>query len=459
MKYTKTEKTFLGDIYTPVSLYLKIRQKFHQALLLESSDYSSKEDSHSFICFDALESFILDEQSLHIVQGNSRVKKDMKAIDIPESMQEFLRGIQTDDSQRLDAVFGYSSYESVEHFENIKLNENKDDDAIAIMRYDFYRFVISFDHFYESIKIVEYIPEGEGSQIDDIFRLLRHEHTPEFGFELNGEERSNISDEVFKNYVDDAKSHLKRGDIFQIVLSRSFTTPYTGDDFQVYRSLRSINPSPYLYYFNYGSYKIFGSSPEAQIVIKNSKAEIHPIAGTLRRSGNYEDDMKKAEILRNDPKENAEHVMLVDLARNDLGRHGKNVEVSKYKEVQYFSHVVHLCSVVEAELKDKVNSFRVFADTFPAGTLSGAPKYKAMQLIDKYEKTKRGFYGGAIGILGLNGDVNHAILIRSFLAKNRQLRYQAGAGIVIDSNAESELQEVNNKLAALKKAIKLATQN
>ena len=452
MNYKKIHKQILADFYTPVSLFMRVRQKYHQALLLESSDYSSREDSQSFICFDALEGIILENGTLIHSSGESRKVLDLNTTKLVTRINDFKDSIKIQGRDE-SYIFGFSAYETVRYYEDIKLNECKKGDDTPDLRFDFYRFILKFDHFFETLAIIEHIPEGDSSQIKSIEQLINYQHTPAFDFRLETEETSNISGDDFKQNIRTVKDHLKRGDIFQLVLSRSFEIGYKGDVFNVYRSLRSVNPSPYLYFFDYGSYKIFGSSPEAQIVINNRLAEIHPIAGTVRRSGNYDEDMRNAESLSKDPKENAEHVMLVDLARNDLSIHSQKVRVKKYKEVQFFSHVIHLTSVVEGELKSEHDAVDVFADTFPAGTLSGAPKYKAMQIIDNLESTKRGFYGGAIGMMGLNGDINMAILIRSFLASNNTLRYQAGAGIVIDSNEESELQEVNNKLAALKKAI------
>ena len=241
-----------------------------------------------------------------------------------------------------------------------------------------------------------------------------------------------------------------------MVLSRRFSQDFKGDEFNVYRALRSINPSPYLFYYDYSTYRIFGSSPEAQMVVHEGIAEIHPIAGTFRRTGDDIKDQELAIKLLEDPKENAEHIMLVDLARNDLSKNCHEVKVTNYKEVQFFSHVIHLVSKVTGAINAGVSGYQIFADTFPAGTLSGAPKYRALQLIDEYEPTTRSFYGGGLGMIKLNGDLNHAIIIRSFLSKNNKLYYQAGAGIVIDSNPESELQEVHNKLAALKKALEMS---
>jgi anthranilate synthase component 1 len=306
--------------------------------------------------------------------------------------------------------------------------------------------------------LIENLFNGETSSMNDVLTLLNNRNFASYNFLLKGEEQSPLTDDEYLKMVTEGKKHCYRGNTFQIVLSRRFSQAFAGDDFKAYRALRSINPSPYLFYFDFGSYRIFGSSPEAHLVIKKNKAYIDPIAGTFRRTGDDEKDLLLAEQLRQDPKENAEHVMLVDLARNDLARNTKNVKLEIFKEIQYYSHVIHMVSRVSGELQPGTNVFKLFADTFPAGTLSGAPKIKAIELIDQIEPHPRGFYGGCIGYIGLNGEFDQAITIRSFLSKNNTLYYQAGAGIVAKSVEESELQEVNNKLAALKQALELAAQ-
>jgi len=324
------------------------------------------------------------------------------------------------------------------------------------MQYSLFRIVIVINHFNNELFIILNSKESNEPDFEEIDVLLNNNENPAFNFNTLGKETSSTDDDEYKELVKKAKYHCQRGDVFQLVLSKRFSQEFSGDDFNVYRALRSINPSPYLFYFDYGGFRIFGSSPEAQLIINKGKAQIHPIAGTYRRTGDDETDRLAALELLEDPKENSEHVMLVDLARNDLSRNTKKVHVETYKEIQYFSHVIHLVSKVEGELDEESKSMRIYADTFPAGTLSGAPKYKALELIDKYEKENRSFYGGAIGFFKLNGELNHAILIRSFLSMNNTLYFQAGAGIVIDSNEENELQEVRNKSEALRKAIKMA---
>ncbi|MDF1698722.1 MAG: anthranilate synthase component I family protein [Saprospiraceae bacterium] len=459
MKIKTIYKTLLSDLTTPVSLFLKLRETFAEVMLLESSDYSSKENSLSFICFDSLATL---EVKQHVIVKNDFASVGAEQTELKDVVQEvsqFVESFSIDapaEIQPFLGLFGYTSFDAIKYFETIQLDDQKEGYSTPDIRYDLFRNIIVFDHFYGKMMVIENIPEAHESRMEKVLTLINKQDHQAFTFSTEGEEHKNMTDQNFMDNVTQSKSFCQRGDVFQIVPSRRFAQEFKGDEFNVYRSLRSINPSPYLFYFDYGSYKIFGSSPEAQMVIKKNIAEIHPIAGTFRRTGNVEKDIESAKALSEDPKENAEHTMLVDLARNDLSKNTTNVHVEKYKEVQYFSHVIHLTSVVKGTLKEGVKPYQIFADTFPAGTLSGAPKYRAMELIDDLEPTSRGFYGGGIGMLGFNGDINHAIMIRSFLSYEGKLHYQAGAGIVIDSQEEKELQEVNNKLAALKKALQMA---
>lgn len=455
-------KKLLADTTTPVSIYLRLRDVFPNSLLLESSDYHSRENNMSYVCCDPIAGIMVDKGELvkYYPDKSSERQTEFNLTDeVFNFRKTFTSNADTDLKFIADGLFGYFTHEAVEYFEDIKLK--KIDDAekeIPVFQYHIYRYIIAIDHFKNQLHIIknESDFEAEENGLDKIEYLIQNKNFPEYSFKINGEESSNQTDEEFIALVEKMKTHIFRGDVFQIVPSRGFKTPFLGDEFNVYRALRSINPSPYLFYFDYGSFKIFGSSPEAQLTIKNREATIYPIAGTFKRSGNDAQDQIIAEQLEKDPKESAEHVMLVDLARNDLSRHCENVSVKAYKEVQFYSHLIHLVSKVSGTLKEGVNPFKIVADTFPAGTLSGAPKYRAMELIDAYEKTKRSFYSGAIGFMGFNGEFNHAIMIRSFLSKRNLLHYQAGAGIVADSNPQSELNEVNSKIAALRNAIKQA---
>jgi len=462
-KLTTTHKKLLADTTTPVSIYLRLRDVFPNSLLLESSDYHSRENSMSYVCCEPIAGLVLNDGELKkSYPDGSKQTSAVGTFELANEIEAFLSAFEVEQQPLKmisNGLFGYFTHEAVEFFETIKLKTVTDDTRkIPVMQYHIYKYIIAIDHFKNELYIFQncYGDKCEDEGLQKVEFLIKNKNFPEYQFESNGPESSNLTDQEFMDMVEKMKKHIYRGDVFQIVPSRAFSKPFLGDEFNVYRSLRSINPSPYLFYFDYGNFRIFGSSPEAQITIKNRVASIFPIAGTIKRTGDDENDVEQARKLENDPKESAEHVMLVDLARNDLSRHCENVQVRAFKEVQYYSHLIHLVSHVNGKLKDGVSSFKIVADTFPAGTLSGAPKYRAMEIIDENEKSKRSFYSGAIGFLGFNGDFNHAIMIRSFLSKNNVLHYQAGAGIVADSVAVSELNEVNNKIAALRKALEMA---
>ena len=453
-------KQILADTITPVSIYLKIRDKFPNSLLLESSDYHANDNSFSYICCNPISSIKIENETIFksFPDGTSEKIEINNQTNIPNEIQQFTSQFKSESNDFKfinNGLFGYISYDAVRYFEKIEISKKENDLKIPDIYYAVYQNIIAINHFKNEAYIFCHSLTNENN-INEIEQLLQRRNLPAYSFSKNDDKKSNLTDDDFKKNVALAKKHCHRGDVFQLVLSRRFTQGFKGDEFNVYRALRSINPSPYLFFFDYGDFKIMGSSPEAQLVIKNRKAEIHPIAGTFKRTGNDEQDAILAKELSEDQKENAEHVMLVDLARNDLSRQSHHVKVEKYREVQFFSHVIHLVSKVTGQIHDNSSTMKVVADTFPAGTLSGAPKYKAMELIEKYENTNRNFYGGAIGFMDFEGNFNHAIMIRTFLSKNHQLHYQAGAGIVANSDEESELQEVYNKLAALDKALELA---
>jgi anthranilate synthase component 1 len=448
----------VSDLTTPVSVFLKLREHFSDIVLLESSDYSGESDSLSYIAFESLytmkkssESYIFEDK----INGTIECDVAFDAVSAMDLCLKYTSQLKDSDYCGYLGWFGYTSFDMTGEFENLPV-KIQEDSEVPLWRYDFFRYVLVFDHFYESLYMIECFPESGESGLRNILSIISRQDHQTYAFKTQNDIQSNMTDTEFMKMVDIAKSHCQRGDVFQMVLSRSFKQTYSGDEFQVYRALRSINPSPYLFYFDYSSYKIFGSSPETQLTTKNGIAEIHPIAGTYRRTGNDLQDARAASDLANDPKENAEHTMLVDLARNDLSKSCRDVTVVQYKEIQYFSHVIHLVSRVQGQIKEKVKPYQVFADTFPAGTLSGAPKRKALQLIHKYETQNRMMYGGGLGIVKLNGDIQHAIIIRSFFCHHNTLHWQAGAGIVISSLPENENQEVYHKLGALRKAIEKA---
>ena len=454
----------VADLITPVSIYLKIRDQYPNAILLESSDYHGNRNSMTYICFEMISVIRASKGNVQITfPGGEKESIEIKnKYTLPETLSAFIKSFvvnKRDDQNGMNTngIFGYTTYDAVRYFEDIKLeNPLSPECEIPDIQYSLYRFILAINHFNNKMYLLENIPDGDVSRMEEVRILLTNRKIGTFSFNPVNKENSNITDAEYMEMVSLGKKHCNIGDVFQIVLSRQFHQHFKGDEFNVYRALRSINPSPYLFYFDYGGFKLFGSSPEAQLVIENGTARINPIAGTFKRTGDDKKDRQLAIDLTNDRKENAEHVMLVDLARNDLSRNSEKVSVKTFREVQYYSHVIHLVSEVTGELREGINPVKVYGDSFPAGTLSGAPKYKAMQLIDKYENRNRGYYGGALGYIGFDGSINHAIMIRSFLSKDNILYYQAGAGIVADSVEENELKEVNNKLGALKQAVEMA---
>ncbi len=477
-------KKILSDVYTPVGIYLRLRDRFRDTILLESADNTSPENSYSFIGINAIGGIeIRNFKVIELKYPNHNPEKT--EIDsntkVPELLWNFMQQFEVNDLDDANAkiaqgLFGYCTYDAVQFFETIQLKSSKQSEKhqknfgaykasptngdvegiIPLMRYRLYQYVIAINHFKDEMYLCENIIHNLNSEFDLIESLITSKNVPAYPFKIKSTETANMSDDDYKKMVEKGIASCFRGDVFQIVLSRRYKQKFIGDEFNVYRALRSVNPSPYLFYFDYGDYKLFGSSPESQLIIKNGKAVVHPIAGTFKRTGNDEKDKVLTEELLKDVKENAEHTMLVDLARNDLSRCCDDVVVHYFRQVHFYSHVIHLVSEVCGNIRLNANPFNLLALTFPQGTLSGAPKFKAMQLIDEYEPTIRGYYAGCIGFMGFDGSCNQAIMIRTFLSKENTLHYQAGAGIVAASKSESELQEVSNKLGALKKAIEIA---
>ena len=461
IKLNVNVRRYLADTMTPVTLYLKVRDQFTDPVLLESNDFGDVENCFSFIGLDSIANITVQNRKIYTwIKGQGKEETPVEDVNtVPQAMKAFVGQFNPENKgvyKGFNGFFGHTSFDGVQYFDTLQFDPEKRKTDIPDIRYTLYRFVIAINHFKDELFLLENRFDGEASELDRVETIIQSHKFAVHDFRLVGGEQSNLTDQEFMDLVTAGKKHCQLGDVFQIVFSRQFSQAFRGDDFNVYRVLRSINPSPYLFYFDYGSYKIFGSSPEAQMVIRNGVASVNPIAGTYRRTGDNEEDEQKAIELSKDPKENAEHIMLVDLARNDLGRHASNVQVRNLKEIQFFSHVIHLVSKVTGDLGPKTNPIQVFGDTFPAGTLSGAPKYKAIELIDHYENQNRSFYGGALGFIDFSGEMNQAIVIRSFMSKDNTLYYQAGAGIVAASVEEKELQEVNNKLGALTKALKEA---
>ena len=452
-----------ADLLTPVSLYLACRDRFTDPVLLESNETRHNEHYYSILGLETLASYrVRDGVQYTLRPDGAGAQEPVTTVEsVSEGLSAFVASFRFTGEQeeaalirQFNGLVGHTNFEGVRYFDTLKFTN---DPVLRApdLRYHLYRFVLVFHHYRDELVLIENLPPGAESRLDEVEHAIRvggavHPFAPV------GDERSNLTDAEFRQLVAHGKHHCRIGDVFQIVLSRQFQQDFRGDEFQVYRALRSINPSPYLFYFDYGDYRIMGSSPEAQMVIRDGTARLNPIAGTYRRTGDPARDEAATQALLADPKENAEHVMLVDLARNDLSRHTRGVAVKSLREVHYYSHVIHLVSTVEGRLDRDDRAVRIFGDTFPAGTLSGAPKYRALELIDHYENQQRGFYGGAIGLIDFAGGMNQAILIRSFFSQDNTLYYQAGAGVVAASDEESELQEVYNKLGALTKALSKA---
>lgn len=459
--YTIKSIALPGDLSTPVSTYLKVRDLFAQSALMESSDYHGSENNRSFIGLEPLASFSVSHgKAIMLYPDKTEHQVDITdSYSVSDAFDDFIKmfSVEGNDSAYC-GLYGYTSFNAVRYFEHIDVKDSKEakNDAPDI-HYIMYKYLLVFNDFSSELKLLEMLADGESSRADEIVRAVMSRNYATYTFHAVGPTTSPLTDEEHKANIRRGIAHCKRGDVFQIVLSRRFIQHYEGDDFELYRALRRINPSPYLFYFDFGGFRIFGSSPETHCRIEdNGMAYIDPIAGTTCRQGNTEADAKAAAALLADPKENAEHTMLVDLARNDLNRHCSEVEVEFLKDTQFYSHVIHLVSRVRGRVRPGTNAIKLLADTFPAGTLSGAPKVRALQLISQYEPHNRGAYGGCIGFIGLNGTLNQAITIRSFVSRNGELWFQAGGGIVAASDEEYELQEVNNKLGALRKAIDMA---
>lgn len=464
--YTTQTRKILADLYTPVGVYMRLRDIYPQSALMESSDYHGTENSRSFIGVHPIASIAVGHGVVTATYPDGRVEeKELPAfgegkgekckLAISKAFNDFIQAFHVEgEGSECCGLYGFTTFNAVRYFENIPVKDTtmEKNDAPDIY-YIMYKNIIVFDHFNNTMQLITL---GEEAELDALMKAINKANVKPYDFHPVGETTSTLTDEGHKANIRRCIQHCLRGDVFQIVVSRRFVQKYEGDDFKLYRALRSINPSPYLFYFDFGGFRIFGSSPETHNRIVGDKAFIDPIAGTTKRTGNMEQDRKAAEFLRNDPKENAEHVMLVDLARNDLSRNCHGVKVDFYKDMQFYSHVIHLVSRVSGTLDEQADHIKAFIDTFPAGTLSGAPKVRAMQIISELEPHNRGAYGGCIGFIGLNGDLNQAIVIRTFISRNGELWFQAGSGVVAKSNDQYELEECNNKLGALTKAIHIA---
>ena len=408
--YTTKTRKILADLYTPVGVYMRLRDIYPQSALMESSDYHGSENSRSFIGVHPMASIAVGHGIVTVTYPDGKVEKqELPAfgegkgeeckLAISKAINDFVKSFHVEgEGKDFCGLYGFTTFNAVRYFENIPVKDTtmEKNDAPDIY-YIMYKDIIVFDHYNNTMELIAlqensslFTPHSSLSELDGLLKAINKANVKPYDFHPVGDTTSTLTDEQHKENVRKCIQHCLRGDVFQIVVSRRFVQKYEGDDFKLYRALRSINPSPYLFYFDFGGYRIFGSSPETHNRIVGNKAFIDPIAGTTKRTGDIEQDRKAAEFLRNDPKENAEHVMLVDLARNDLSRNCHGVKVDFYKDMQFYSHVIHLVSRVSGTLDKDADHIKEFIDTFPAGTLSGAPKVRAMQIISELEPHNRG---------------------------------------------------------------------
>jgi anthranilate synthase component 1 len=450
-----------GDLDTPVSAFMKLAA-FEPRFLLESVEGGERLARYSFIGFgDALE-MRLDGAGLTI--GAQRHP-------LPASGGELLAGLRT--ALRLapqpapdipgvplaGGLVGYAAYDVVRYFERLPARAAAGVSGVPALHYVAPRSVLVFDHLTRGIALLHAGSEPERRSLrQEVVRALR-------GAVPNGRRHGRYAPPTtayaraeYMAGVRRTQDYIAAGDVYQLVLASRFSGRHELDPFQAYRALRLINPSPYMYYCALGEVAVVGSSPEALVKLNGRRAQLRPIAGTRPRSPDAATDRAREAQLLADPKENAEHVMLVDLARNDLGRVARagSVRVDPYRSIERYSHVMHMVSGVHGELAPQRDAFDLFAAAFPAGTLVGAPKVRAMQIIDELEPVSRGLYGGTVGYFGAHGDMDHAITIRTLVFKGDEYSYQAGAGIVADSVPETEHEEVLAKSAALVRALELA---
>lgn len=450
-------KTFAGDTETPITLYYKyVGQQV--GFLLESRG----KGQYSFMgrCPDVI---LEGKEKLNIYENGTKTTKEGKLLD---NVKEYIQKFQVKNNTQLPFIggaVGCIAYDVIRQYEKLP-EENPDVLNMPDIHFMIVKEVVAYDHLHDRIHIIVLEEDNEEGgkkayeKIEKIQCEIMQEKHPillEEKLQSNIHVVSNTTKEHYMDMVKKAKKYIYDGDIFQVVLSQRLTAHTDENPFILYRKLREINPSPYLYYFNFGKYQIAGSSPEMLVEMRKNRIYNCPIAGTRKRGKNVEEDALFAQDLKNDPKEKAEHVMLVDLARNDMGKVSEigSVEVTSFMNVQNYSHVMHMVSMVEGNKAEKEDAFSVLASFLPAGTLSGAPKIRAMEIIEELEQEKRGVYGGAVGYFSFDGDMDFCIAIRTMIIKDEKVYMQAGAGIVADSDPEAEFEESHNKVRALVKTI------
>jgi len=465
-------KEFLCDTETPVSAYLKIRDKSF-SYLLESADGGKRWGRYSFIGYKPYLTILSRDGGMEVVEGTGKKKLNnvRNPLIVLREISRKLKPVVVNDLPPFQGGFvGYFNYDLVRKWEYLP-GISPQGTKVPESLFTFTSRLIIFDHLTHAIKVVAFAHVREHDNLKEVYDLACHEINETIG-ELqsplsstsgggpfsSSDLEANFKRKDFEDVVRKAKDYIVAGDVIQVVLSQRFSGDVAGDDFTLYRNLRSINPSPYMFYLNFGEIKLIGSSPEILVRLTDAKIELRPIAGTRPRGETPEEDRVLEKELMADPKERAEHIMLVDLGRNDVGKVAMpgSVTVPRLMEVERYSHVMHIVSRVEGLLRPEMDGVDLFMATFPAGTLSGAPKIRAMEIICELEPSPRGPYGGAVGYFGFNRNMDFCITIRTITIVKNRLSIQVGAGIVYDSSPEGEYQETLRKAAAMFKAIERA---
>ncbi|WP_331776050.1 anthranilate synthase component I family protein [Sulfurospirillum sp. 1612] len=462
------KRTILFDQLTPITIFKKLQDFFEDELsFLFESAINSEAGNYSFLFIGARERVIHENsQSFYINENNEKIQVEDNPFDFLKKryqeidMNYYKRLAHELNIGFVDGFIGYVGYDCVKTFEPVlQKHMNQLHDELQIPDLDLIRpkLICAFSHKSNTLTLMTFLPHI-AKKLDAIIELLKkpHHNIPIHKTKMPDNGSFAFSKEKFFEMVRASKEMIKSGDVFQILMSNRFTMRAKIDRLSFYRVLRNKNPSPYMFNLDYGKFSIIGSSPEVMVGLKNGHIMLRPIAGTRKRGTNYEMDLALADELQQDEKERAEHLMLIDLGRNDVGKVAKvgSVNVKEMMRVERYSHVMHLVTDIEALLDQKYDMFDLFAATFTAGTMTGTPKIRAMELISEFEGLKRSFYSGAVGYFGFDGNLDSAILIRTAYLDDEKIIFQAGAGIVADSTPEFEYHEVSNKLAAMTSSLK-----
>ncbi|RLA08284.1 MAG: anthranilate synthase component I [Gammaproteobacteria bacterium] len=457
-----------ADLETPLSVYLKLAN-LPYSFLFESALGGEKWGRYSIIGLPARKIISVDKNQIKVIENGKNIEiiKNQNPLDWLDNYQQQFKLPKIDELKIMPGgLVGYFGYETISYieknFKNDKIDDLKTPDILLMQTQQ----LAIFDNLQGKLNLITLVEAKQKNYqqaIDELDKLQQKLEQPLKNTRLKTADFNNTFEHYTKkpdfiNWVKKTRQDIINGEIMQVVLSQKFKCDFKIDELYLYRAMRQINPSPHMYYLDFDDFKIVGSSPEILVRLKNNKVTVRPIAGTRRRGVNVDEDKKLAQELLDDPKEIAEHLMLIDLGRNDIGRVAKisSVKLTEKMIIEKYSHVMHIVSNVQGEIKDNKSAIDVLKATYPAGTVSGAPKVRAMQIIDEHEKYKRGIYSGAVGYLGFDGSMDTAIAIRTAIIKNKKLYMQAGAGLVYDSDPKLEYQETINKAAVVFDAVALA---